>query len=227
MRIVITMLTLAALIAVPAMAQEAASPVEGTPMVDVSNQVVFNGSIRINQVFSNTPGWIAIHNDANGSPGPVVGVGAIGPGLTAGINVRVDTSILTPTLYAMLHIDDGQIGTYEFDGISGFDHPTMLDGQHIAPAFVIAALTTADQFLDGDTITIPAVTLAVPGWVIVHADNDGAPGAALGQLQVEPGTTTNLAITLASEGRTAVLWPMLHVDDGTAGTYEFDGSSGL
>ncbi|KXK13393.1 MAG: hypothetical protein UZ15_CFX003003361 [Chloroflexi bacterium OLB15] len=209
------------------MAQDAGAAVEGTPMVDVSDQVVFNGSVRINQVFSNTPGWIAIHIDSDGSPGPVAGLGAVGPGLTAGINIPVDTTMITPTLFAMLHTDDGQVGTYEFDGSSGLDNPVSVDGQVVTPSFVVAALDVADQFLAGDTVTIPAVTMAVPGWVVIHSDSDGSPGPVLGQTLVEPGTTTNIPVTLAAEGRTSVLWPMLHVDDGTAGTYEFDGSSGL
>lgn len=223
----LTVFVLGILAASAVVAQETGSVIEGTPMVDVSDQVVFNGSVRINQVFSNTPAWIAIHIDADGSPGPVAGFGAVGPGLTAGVNIPVDTSMITPTLYAMLHTDDGLVGTYEFDGVSGLDNPVSVDGQVVTPPFVIAALDVADQFLDGDIVNIPAVTMAVPGWVVIHSDNDGAPGPVLGQTLVQPGTTTNVTVPLAAEGRTSVLWPMLHVDDGTAGTYEFDGSSGL
>ncbi len=227
MRFVILVLMLGIFATSAVMAQDSPAPVEGTPMVDVSDQVVFNGSVRINQVFSNTPAWIAIHIDADGSPGPVAGVGAVGPGLTAGVNIPVDTAMITPTLYAMLHTDDGQVGTYEFDGASGLDNPVAVDGQVVTPSFVIAALDVADQFLDGDNVTIPAVTMAVPGWVVIHSESDGGPGPVLGQTPVQPGTTTDVTVALAAEGRTSVLWPMLHVDDGAVGTYEFDGSSGL
>lgn len=61
----------------------------------------------------------------------------------------------------------------------------------------------------------------------MHLDQDGAPGPVIGHGFVEEGTTTDLVVTF-DEARTGdtTVWPMLHVDDGTPGTYEFPGPDG-
>jgi len=217
----------------PAAAQDAAATPEaemmasGVPSITVSDQNVFNGRVRIDSAFSNGPGFVVIHVDNGGSPGPVAGFAQVNNGDNFNIDIAVDTSLITPTLFAMLHVDDGQAGVYEFDGSSGLDNPVAVDGQVVTPSFQIAGLAASDQLVTGDSVTIDAVTVSGPSWVVIHSDNNGAPGPVLGQTLVQAGTTQDVAVTLAADGRTNLLWPMLHVDDGTAGTYEFDGSSGL
>ncbi|MBW4437247.1 MAG: hypothetical protein KME04_08940 [Pleurocapsa minor GSE-CHR-MK-17-07R] len=198
-----------------------------TPAVDVSSQVVFNGTVTIDRVVSNGPGFIVIHVNNNGGPGPVIGYSAVNTGENLNVAVDVDTAGITSTMFAMLHTDDGMVGAYEFDGASGLDNPVSVDGAVITPAFDVSAMAVSDQFLAGDTVTIDSVTVSAPSWVVIHNDNGGSPGPVLGQTLVPAGTTANVVVTLAAEGRTGSLWPMLHVDDGTAGTYEFDGASGL
>jgi hypothetical protein len=197
------------------------------PEVVVGDQVAFNGVVTIDRVVSAGPGFIVIHVDNGGSPGPVIGFSQVNTGENLNVPVEIDTAGITPTLFAMLHTDDGMIGSYEFDGSSGLDNPVSVDGAVVTPAFGVSALAVSDQLLAGDTVTIDSVTVSAPSWVVIHSDNGGSPGPVLGQALVEAGTSANVAVTIAAEGRTSSVWPMLHVDDGTAGTYEFDGASGL
>lgn len=206
----------------PAAAQETA---DVTPSVTVSDQLVID-SVTIENVDSQTQGWIVIHIDNGGSPGPVAGFAPVNPGSNPGVVVDVETTMLTPVLFAMLHVDDGAVGEYEFDGQSGLDAPVAVDGQVVTPAFNIAAMDVQGQTASDNTVLLDAVTIPVNGWVVIHVDFNGAPGPVIGQTQVTAGTTTDVSVALASEA-SATLWPMLHVDDGEAGVYEFDGQSGL
>ena len=68
-------------------------------------------------------GWIAIHQDLNGKPGPVVGVAAVKKGMTKDLTVTLDKTITTGAFWPMLHVDDHVIGTYEFPKVAGADLP--------------------------------------------------------------------------------------------------------
>ena len=103
-----------------------------TPGVTVSDQDIADGVVTVDSVVSSGPGWIVIHIDNNGAPGPVIGHTAVNDGENANVNVEIDASMATETLYAMLHVDAGQVGTYEFPGA---DTPAMVDGQMVTPAF--------------------------------------------------------------------------------------------
>jgi hypothetical protein len=87
------------------------------------------------------------------------------------------------------------------------------------------SVTASDQTSDGSTVTVDSVTATVDGWMVIHADADGAPGPVLGQTAVMAGVTDNVVVALepALEADSS-LWAMLHVDEGTVGVYEFPGA---
>jgi hypothetical protein len=61
-----------------------------------------------------------------------------------------------------------------------------------------------------------------PGWVVIHADENGAPGAVLGYSNALPsGLSTGITITIDPSAAGSTVWAMLHSDTGAAGTYEF------
>lgn len=68
-------------------------------------------------------GWIAVHTDLGGKPGPVVGVIHITKGVTSAIKVTLDRKVGTGAYWPMLHVDDHTIGTYEFPKTAGADLP--------------------------------------------------------------------------------------------------------
>lgn len=105
-----------------------------TPSVSVSDQAIVNDTVTIAKVVSAGPGWLVVHKDVGGAPGPVIGYAAVKNGTNDNVVVKIDSHSGTPTLYAMLHIDAGKVGTYEFPGP---DVPVMLDGKMVSPPFKV------------------------------------------------------------------------------------------
>jgi hypothetical protein len=104
------------------------------PSVVVNDQEIQNGTVTVASVVSDGPGWIVIHADDNGAPGAVIGHAAVTDGENTDVVVEIDEAAATETLYAMLHTDAGQVGTYEFPGD---DVPVQVDGQVVTPAFSV------------------------------------------------------------------------------------------
>jgi hypothetical protein len=193
---------------------------DDTPMVEVFDQVSFDGTVTIDQVYSEGPGFVVIHADGGGAPGPVIGYAPVPDGASSYIQVPIDVTAATPTLYAMLHTDTGTVGTYEFGTVEGADGPVMVGDAPVTPAFQATIITVQDQPLVDNTVTISSVTVAEQSWLVIHSGDDQTFGPVLGQTLLNPGTTTNVAVTLSGD-ITPVLWPMLHADTGEAGVYEF------
>lgn len=192
-----------------------------TPMVSVSDQLSLDGTVLIDAAYSEGAGFIVIHTDNNGAPGPVIGHRWLPSGHSYNIRVPIDTTQATGTLYAMLHTDTGEAGVYEFGQVEGADGPVAVDGEVVTPPFDVVLVEANDQFVgDDNTVTIKSVLAAEPGWLVIHSGQDGGPGPVLGQTLVEPGLNTDVTVTLDGDA-TNTLWPMLHVDTGEAGVYEF------
>lgn len=89
-----------------------------------------------------------------------------------------------------------------------------------------ASIQASDQTLDdlSTVVVTDGATSLGPGWVVIHEDDNGSPGAVIGHAAVSDGENQNIEVTLerpAVDGET--LHAMLHVDEGTVGTYEFPG----
>ena len=115
-----------------------------TPDVFVLDQPAIDGNVKVSRVITNGPGWIVIHADADGSIGPPIGQAALIAGINAQVPVAIDVDAATETLYAMLHVDEGEVGTYEFP--DGPDVPLKVDDQLISPPF---QLTSIEQTIMG------------------------------------------------------------------------------
>lgn len=59
-------------------------------------------------------GWIAVHRDLDGKPGPVVGTVQVSQGDSSDVVVELDETVATGAFWPMLHVDDNTVGTYEF-----------------------------------------------------------------------------------------------------------------
>lgn len=76
------------------------------------------------------------------------------------------------------------------------------------------AIAVGDQ-APGATVTVSFVTLAGNGWVVIHEERDGAPGAILGARRFDAGSGQSGTVELlrpTEEGK--VYFAMLHADDG-------------
>jgi hypothetical protein len=127
---------------------------QATPSVTVRDQAVAGGSVTVERVVAAQNGWIVIHIDNNGAPGAVIGQAAVRAGENTNVSVPITVAQATPRLYAMLHIDAGTAGTYEFPGA---DVPVS---PMIAPAFSVSGLGGAAQATATRTATAAATTAA-------------------------------------------------------------------
>jgi predicted lipoprotein with Yx(FWY)xxD motif len=91
-------------------------------------------------------------------------------------------------------------------------------------AAVTNAVSVDDQSLSDDgTVTVASVTSDVDGWIVIHAQAEGRPGPIIGWAPVQAGENQDVMVEIDSAAATGTLYAMLHVDAGTAGTYEFPG----
>lgn len=133
----------------PAEPTEAAEPAEEeaavSNAVSVEDQSLGeDNTVVIAGVVSDTPGWMVIHADDGGKPGPIVGRAQVGLGDNSDVLVEIDAAAATGTLYAMLHVDAGTEGEFEFPG--GVDVPaTDAAGQIVTPPFQVELPLTEDQ----------------------------------------------------------------------------------
>lgn len=189
--------------------------------VETMDQLALDSIITVPSVTAEGPTFVVIHaDDGTGSPGAVLGQAWVDAGEHTDVTVRIDATQATPTLYVMLHVDDGEEGVFEFGTVEGADAPILIDGEVAVTPMTVQILGAHDQIAE-DTVVIDTVTVAQPTWVVIHSGDFQNFGESIGQTLVEAGTTTNVTIEIDAEARTPVLWPMLHADTGTEGEYEF------
>ena len=194
--------------------------------------------VTIGEVNAAVDGWLVIHADnGEGSPGDVLGQTMVMAGSNSDVMIDLGTATFAggETLFPMLHIESPADGMYGFpdngDGPEIFGNDIVVVGfETVAPS---GAITVADQILQGNTLTVGSIMLDATGWVVVHksnATNDGpeVPGIISTPVQLEAGTTADVAVTLTEAvSADATLYVMLHTDNGAIGSYEFDGANGF
>ncbi|MEZ4657198.1 MAG: fasciclin domain-containing protein [Caldilineaceae bacterium] len=123
-----------------------------TPEIFTVDQEAIDGAIRVVRVTASDAGFVVVHTDDNGKPGPVIGYAPVPAGVSANVIVPIDVEAATDTLHVMLHVDGGQAGVYEGPGdpdgpVRRGDaivmHPFALTG---AKTTVIGAATAAGDF---------------------------------------------------------------------------------
>jgi hypothetical protein len=131
----------------------------------------------------------------------------------------------------MLHTDTGVEGVYEFDGSNGQDGPIIdSDGNVVTSPITImsTSIEVQDQPVMNNSITIDQVNAAVDGWIVVHNEMGGEielPGI-VGKTAVQAGVNNDVVIELDDEVTYTAgqsLFPMLHIDEGPLGEYNFPG----
>jgi predicted lipoprotein with Yx(FWY)xxD motif len=116
----------------------AAGPTTLQPSITVSDQAIQNGTVTIQQVVSNGNWWLVVHRqNPDGTMGEYVGETLLKNGINTNVPVKIEMSLATPVLYAMLHEDHGQIGVIEFPGP---DVPVYVNNEMVAPKFNVTGL---------------------------------------------------------------------------------------
>jgi hypothetical protein len=127
---------------------------QATAMVTVKDQEIVNGTVTIEKVVAAQDGWLVVHAQASGNPGPDLGHAAVKAGDNTNVVVKIDVSKATPVLYAMLHVDLGAKGTYEFPGA---DVPVQGAQADVNPTFNITNLAAAQAPAAGTAVATPAM----------------------------------------------------------------------
>lgn len=93
------------------------------------------------------------------------------------------------------------------------------------PTPIVPGVSVSDQTVgEAGEVLIDRVALPDPGWVVVYAAVDGAPGGVLGETAVPFGVSQNVAVAVDPLLVTDTLFVMLHSDRGTIGTFEYPGA---
>jgi uncharacterized protein (DUF305 family) len=95
-----------------------------------SMAMIMGSDLVIDLVKSPEAGWLVIHAADGDQPGDVLGYSAVPAGETKAVKVKV--SSILPKMIAMLHVDKGAAGQYEFPGE---DVPLMIDGEPVIATF--------------------------------------------------------------------------------------------
>ena len=95
-----------------------------------------DNTVTIGEIIADVDGWMVIHAQADGKPGPILGVAPVKAGENTAVIVKIDPAAATEIVYAMLHVDAGVAGEFEFPG--GEDGPaTDAAGNVVTPPFNI------------------------------------------------------------------------------------------
>ena len=137
MRHTLLPLAAAAALALPGCASMDAAP--GTPGMKLSDQKLSGDTITIDKVELDRPGFVVIHKDGGGKPGPVIGHSALlDAGVHRNVAVEIDAGQADGRAFPMLHYDNGD-GAYEFPGPDG---PVKVDGKVLVGPVNLRGRTT-------------------------------------------------------------------------------------
>ncbi len=196
------------------------------PAVEVMDQEITGGKVTIPSVNMAVDGWVVIHTTSpEGVPGPVIGYAPVPAGSSNDVEIGIEKDQVTPQLFAMLHVDAGSAGTYEFPGD---DVPVKNGDAIVMKPFNLtgleAAVSVSDQEVKSGSVMIDSAFMLGPGWVVIHTTNtEGKPGPVIGHAALPAGPSQEVPVSISSDQATPQLFAMLHVDAGAVGTYEFPG----
>ncbi len=134
--------------------QPAAQPSAGAASIDVGDQPIVDNSITVPTVMAAQDGWLVVHqNTPDNKPGPVIGHTAVKAGVNMNVKISLDPAPKPgDKVWAMLHIDVGQKGAYEFPGP---DAPVIQNGDIVMKQISIAGASTGGAESQG-TASSPA-----------------------------------------------------------------------
>jgi hypothetical protein len=102
-----------------------------TAVLEVTDQQLQENKVVVSKVIMSKPGWLVIHGDVSGHPGPILGKVSLKVGEFADVAVALIVPPKNEKLWAMLHIDEGKRGLYDF----GIDGPLVQDGSIVMMPF--------------------------------------------------------------------------------------------
>lgn len=156
-------------VAVPANAQKGG----GANQIAVRQQDTNTGQIIVDSVAAAEDGWLVIYFGDKLDPLTIAGFAPVHKGVNTDVKVDVNRELVDPypTLWAVLHVDKGVIGTFEWPGA---DTPVWEGGKPVMAAFgtqaapVIAAAPQAPAPSAPKTLPVAGESARWPvGWLVL------------------------------------------------------------
>ena len=217
------------------------------PIIDPTGSLVLgdnpyeDGTVTVSSVTMSDNGWLVVYGDDDGLMGTdVLGSTEVDEGTTSNVSINLDNSTQIQdgdVLWVALHTEVDDDNIFDWDGFDGDDEPITDGTVAVVESFVVDlpsmenSITVEDQTATDNMITLNNVTLGESGWVVVHADNEGSPGAiSATPVFLEAGSHNDVEVTFNEDVELNTgdsFWAMLHSDTGVVGEFEFDGENGL
>lgn len=154
------------------------------PFVIVNDQDASDGTVVIEDIHATNSGWIVIHINQDGAPGAVIGFAPVEAGENHDVLVEIDHDQAAPELFAMLHLDGGTHGEYEFPGD---DVPVFVGEEIVNVPFSVTGVELAadeDTTIEGEDVLVvdsafQAKSITVPvGTTIIWTSSANLPHTA-------------------------------------------------
>jgi predicted lipoprotein with Yx(FWY)xxD motif len=156
------------------------------PSIDIQDQRVINGIVKVTSVVSPEAGFLVIYDDHGEKLGDPIGSTSVQAGENQNLTVVVDPNHMSAKLYAILHKDAGEIGIPEIpnrDNPDEADVPLTVDGQEVRFTFQNVAFVEAEETkavgtaVVGEGATPAGTEVAMThGGTQQHAGGTPAPG---------------------------------------------------
>ena len=147
-------------------------------------------------------------------------------GLTEAVMVPIPWRTAPPQLYAVLYEDNGRATRFDYPDE---DLPVLVNGEPLVVAIEVTYppdVFIFDQPVVNEEIVVERVISEGPGWLAVHADDEGQLGLIIGIAPLEDGLNEQVIVLLAETPVTNQLFIMLHQDEDPVGQFDFPGPDG-
>lgn len=189
----------------------------------------------VDRVLAPQDAWIVVHLDDNGKPGARVGLERIEKGESLDVKVALE-EVGTEKVIVAVHADRGERGEFDFDMMAPTmspDRPYFVDEKELAVMVTVrefgvktgagtAAIEVDAQPGARETLTVKRALSPADAWIVVHLDDDGAPGARVGLARIPAGESLDVSVALEPLPLTDKLFVAIHADRGEADVFEFD-----
>ena len=140
-------------------------------------------------------------------------------GNNSDLSVTIDPLQASPTLAAILHVDQGELNEFEFP--DGPDVPLEYEAAQIATTFMpefqlsTPVITVSDQeIVEDGIIQIDSVLALEDGWLVLHADEGGQLGHYLGATPIQTGLNESIQVHIPWRQGTNQLHAVIYEDNG-------------
>lgn len=204
--------------------------------LEVTEDQMDADELVVDRVLAPQDAWIVVHADDNGKPGMRVGLQHIDKGESTDVKVKLD-EVTTDKVIVAVHADRLNAGEFDFDMMAptmSADRPYFVDEKELAKVVTVrgfgvpaekgeAVIEVSEQAVSASgTVTVDRAVSPTDAWLVVHLDDDGAPGNRVGLQHIPAGESLSVPVALYPLPLTEKLFVAVHADRGEAGLFEFD-----